>query len=73
MNRRYRPLHRKIGDSRVLLAIVSWESKVIRDAMEANQREAVRSIIAEQATLVDIRIIGAFEDAEWVVSPTGGE
>lgn len=66
-------LHRKIGDSRVLLAIASWESKGIRDAMEASQPEAVRKIIAEQAAFVDIRIIGEFEDAEWVVSPTGGE
>jgi heme-degrading monooxygenase HmoA len=66
-------LHRKIDDPRVLLAIASWESKVIRDAMEANQPEAVRRIIAEQAPFVDIQVIGEFEDAEWVVSPTNSE
>ena len=66
-------LHRKIGDPRVLLAIASWESKVIRDAMESNQPEAVRRIIAEQAPFVGIRVIGEFDDAEWVVSPTGSE
>jgi hypothetical protein len=66
-------LHRKIDDPHVLLAIASWESKVIRDAMEANQPDAVRRIIAEQAPFVDIQVIGEFEDAEWVVSPTGSE
>lgn len=60
-------LHRKIGDDRTLLAIASWESKADRDAMEASPPERVRKIIAEQAEFVSIRVIGEFEDPEWVV------
>ncbi len=66
-------LHRKIGDPAVLLAIATWESKEIRDAMEARQPEAVREIIKEQAEFVDIRVIGEFADAEWVVAPGGAD
>jgi hypothetical protein len=64
-------LHRKIGEPGVLLAIASWESKAIRDAMEASQPDVVRQIIGAQAPFVDIRVIGEFEDAEWVVEPRG--
>ena len=63
-------LHRKIGDPDVLLAIATWASKEARDAMESQQPEAVRRIIAEQAEFVDVRVIGEFEDAEWVVDPS---
>jgi hypothetical protein len=66
-------LHRKIGEPSVLLAIASWESKAVRDAMEARQPEAVRRIIAEQAPFVDIRVIGEFEDADWIVPPSGSD
>ena len=62
-------LHRKIGDPRVLLAIATWESKSIRDAMEARQAEEVRTIIAEQAEFVDIVLVGEFEAPEWQVLP----
>jgi heme-degrading monooxygenase HmoA len=62
-------LHRKIGDEHALLAIASWESKLQRDAMEANPSAEVRRIIAEQAEFVDIRVIGEFEDPDWVVTP----
>ena len=62
-------LHRKIGDPNVLLAIATWESKGRRDAMEADPGEKVREIIASQAPYVDIRVIGEFEDPEWVVEP----
>jgi heme-degrading monooxygenase HmoA len=62
-------LHRKIGDDRVLLAIASWESKAHRDAMEERNDEQVRRLIAEQAEFVDVRVIGEFEDAQWVVLP----
>lgn len=62
-------LHRKIDDPSVLLAVASWESKAARDAMEARPSEQVRAIIAEQAQFVDIRVIGEFEDPEWVVEP----
>lgn len=62
-------LHRKIGDPDVLLAIASWDSKASRDAMEATPDEAVRRIIASQAEYIDVRVVGEFEDPEWVVEP----
>lgn len=63
-------LHRKIGDPNALLAIATWESKAQRDAMEARRDERISRIIREQAEFVDVRIVGEFEDAEWVVEPT---
>ncbi len=62
-------LHRKIGDPQVLLAIATWETKAVRDAMEARQSERVRRIIAEQAAFVDVVVIGEFEEPEWQVLP----
>jgi len=62
-------LHRKIGDPDVLLAIATWESKEARDAMEARTPEEVRDIIAEQARFVEVKVVGEFEDPEWVVEP----
>lgn len=62
-------LHRKIGDNHRLLAIASWDSKTQRDAMESSPSEEVRRIIREQAEFVDVRVIGEFEDPEWVVEP----
>jgi len=64
-------LHRKIGDPNVLLAIASWESKTQRDAAEAARDPRVQAILDEQARYVDIRIVGEFEDPEWVVLPDG--
>jgi hypothetical protein len=55
----------------VLLAIASWDSKAARDAMEANPAADVRRIIAAQAEYVDVRVIGEFEDPDWVVEPGG--
>ena len=62
-------LHRKIGDPNVLLAIATWESKTARDAMEARQPEEVMAIIASQATVADIRLVGEFEAPQWEVLP----
>ncbi len=62
-------LHRKIGDDRTLLAIASWESKEARDAAETARDPRVRAIIDAAAEFVDIRILGEFEDPEWVVEP----
>ncbi len=62
-------LHRRIGDATRLLAIASWESKAARDAMEAQPSAEVQRIIAEQAEFVDVRVIGEFEDPDWVVLP----
>lgn len=64
-------LHRKIGAPNVLLAIASWESKAMRDAMEGSPSREAKRIIAEQAEFVDVRVIGEFEDAEWIVEPEG--
>ena len=60
-------LHRKIGDDQVLLAIAEWDTKAQRDAMEAKPHAQVQAIIAEQAEFCNIKVIGEFEDAEWVV------
>ena len=62
-------LHRKIGDDHRLLAIASWDSKTQRDAMEASPSDEVRRIIREQAEFVEVRVIGEFEDPDWVVEP----
>ncbi len=62
-------LHRKIGDENALLAIASWESKAQRDAMERAPSAEVERIIASQAPFCDIRVIGEFEDPDWVVDP----
>jgi len=61
-------LHRKIGDDHTLLAIARWDSKAQRDAMEASPSAEVQRIIAEQAEFVDVRVIGEFEEPDWVVS-----
>ena len=62
-------LHRKIGDPNILLAIATWESKAIRDAMEAQLDKKVQAIIAAQAEFVEVGVIGEFEAPEWVVLP----
>ena len=62
-------LHRKIGDPSALLAIATWETKAARDAMEGAHNERVRAIISEQAEFVDVRLLGEFEEPEWVVLP----
>jgi heme-degrading monooxygenase HmoA len=64
-------LHREIGDPSVLLAIATWASKAERDAMEATEDPEIEKIIAEQAEFVDVRVIGEFEDAQWMVDPDG--
>ncbi len=62
-------LHRRLNDPTVLLAIAIWESKLQRDAMEASPSDAVKTIIASQAPFVDIRVVGEFDDPQWVVEP----
>lgn len=65
-------LHRKIADASVLLAMATWASKEARDAMEAEAREDIRAIIDQQAEFVEVRVIGEFEAAEWIVEPERG-
>lgn len=64
-------LHRKIDDPNVLVAIASWDSKRDRDAMEGKHDQTVAAIIRSAAPYCDIRVIGEFEDPEWVVMPPG--
>jgi hypothetical protein len=52
-----------------LLAIASWDTKVHRDAMEARHDLAVAAIVRESAQHCDIRLVGEFEEPEWVVNP----
>lgn len=62
-------LHRKIDDPNILLAIASWDSKASRDAMEKRRDPAVAAILSEAAQHCDIRIIGEFDEPQWVVDP----
>jgi heme-degrading monooxygenase HmoA len=62
-------LHRKVGEPDVLLAIATWESKAVRDAMESRQSQEVLDIIESQAEFVDIKLIGEYEAPDWVVLP----
>lgn len=62
-------LHRSLDRPGVLLAIASWASKECRDAMEAQQVQQVKDIIAGQAAFVEVRLIGEFDDPEWEVIP----
>lgn len=61
-------LHRKIGDPNVLLAIAEWDSKTQRDAAQGRMPEA-DAIIQAAAPYCEIRLIGEFDDPEWVVLP----
>jgi heme-degrading monooxygenase HmoA len=62
-------LHRKIGDRNTLMAIASWDSKAARDAMETHTSEEARSILKEASQHCEVRIIGEFDEPEWVVEP----
>jgi heme-degrading monooxygenase HmoA len=61
-------LHRKIGDPNVLIAIAEWDSKAERDATQGRLPEA-DAIIRAAARYCDVRVIGEFDEAEWVVLP----
>ena len=66
-------LHRRIGDSGSLLAIASWDSKAQRDAADGQRDPRVQAILDEQSELVSIRVVGEFEDPEWVVLPDASD
>jgi heme-degrading monooxygenase HmoA len=65
-------LHRKIDDPTTLIAIAHWDSKASRDAMEAQHDPEVKEIIRRAAPFCEIRLIGEFEEPEWVVMPPEG-
>jgi heme-degrading monooxygenase HmoA len=65
-------LHQKIGEPEKLLAIASWKSKRMRDeAMErlAKADLATREIINKHREFGDLRLIGEYEEPEWIVEP----
>jgi hypothetical protein len=62
-------LHRSLDDPSRLIAIARWNSKQDRDASAAVVDATVKEIIASQAPFVDIRVIGEFDDPDWVVNP----
>lgn len=66
-------LHRKLDDPSVLIAIAEWESKAERDAMEQQHNPEVAAIIRSAAPYCEIRPIGEFDEAEWVVLPHGAD
>lgn len=64
-------LHRKLDDPSVLIAIAQWDNKAQRDAMEQQHNPEVAAIIRSAAPFCEIRPIGEFDEAEWVVLPPG--
>jgi heme-degrading monooxygenase HmoA len=64
-------LHRKIDDPTAMLAIASWESKAARDARDAFLKPdaAMREILDAHLDIVDFKLIGEFEEPEWIVEP----
>jgi hypothetical protein len=64
-------LHRKIGDPTALLAIASWESKAARDRREEFLKPdaVMRKILDAHFDIVEFKMIGEFEDPEWIVNP----
>jgi heme-degrading monooxygenase HmoA len=62
-------LHRKLDDPSVLIAIAQWDSKAARDAMESSHNPSVTEIIRSASPFCEIRPIGEFDEAEWVVLP----
>ncbi len=62
-------LHRCLNDDSRLIAIASWDSKADREASAAVLDDTVKDIIASQAPFVSIRVVGEFDDPEWIVDP----
>jgi len=64
-------LHRKIGDPSTLLAIASWDTKTARDTREEFLKpdDAMRAVLDAHLDIVDFKLIGEFEEAEWIVNP----
>jgi hypothetical protein len=62
-------LHRKIGEPNVLLAIAEWASKSDRDGAQGRLPEA-DAIIREAAMYCDVKLIGEFDEPEWIVLPS---
>jgi len=54
-----------------MLAIASWESKAARDARDEFLKpdSAMRAVLDAHLDIVEFKMIGEFEDPEWVVMP----
>ena len=64
-------LHRSLQSPDKLIAIAHWDSKAQRDAMESKPNAEVAEIIRGAAHFCEIRLIGEFDEPEWVVMPPG--
>lgn len=64
-------LHRKIGHPDTLLAIAHWQSKAHRDAKDDSRSARVKAILERHARVVDVTVIGEYEEPEWQVLPAG--
>lgn len=64
-------LHRKIGQPDVLMAIASWESKAAHDTREQFLKPdaAMRAVLDEHFEIVDLKLVGEYEEPEWIVDP----
>lgn len=64
-------LHRKLGEPNTLLAIASWESKSARDARDEFLKPdtAMRAILDAHLAIADFKLVGEFEESEWIVNP----
>ncbi len=62
-------LHRKLDDPNVLLAIAEWDSQAARNAAGQRHDPYVDEIIRAAAQYCQIRVIGEFDEPEWVVMP----
>lgn len=63
-------LHRKIGESNVLLAIAIWESREARISAMTNLKnsdEDTRKIIDEHWEIGEITVLGDFDEPAWTV------
>ncbi|MBN8429945.1 antibiotic biosynthesis monooxygenase [Microbulbifer salipaludis] len=63
-------LHRKIGEPDKLIAIAHWDSKEQRDRMQEKHNPEIDRIIRSAAPFVEIRVLGCYDEPEWVVTPT---
>ena len=62
-------LHRKIGHPDTVLAIAHWESKAHRDAKDDSRSARVKAILEKHAKVVEVSVIGEYNEPEWQVLP----
>ena len=62
-------LHRIIGHSDTVLAIAHWESKAHRDAKDDSRSAKVKAILEKHAKVVEVSVIGEYDEPQWQVLP----